>query len=274
MKPFFSGILFLLPFLPVAQVVRQPLSIKYAGLSAYSKHFPDIFSGAANQAAFAQIKSGGLGMFGERRFLIPDLNQFCTIVALPTSSGTFALQADYFGFSSFNENQIGLAYARTITKQVDVGVKFNHHSIQAAGYGNASAVNFEAGAIFHLTENVHTGFHVYNPFSSKLGKNRNEQLGSIYKAGLGYEPSKQVLISTEIVKQEDVPVSVIAGLQYNIHEQINLRCGISTGTNDIFFGMGLLLGLASININSSYHPQLGFTPGVSILINFKKPEKQ
>lgn len=274
MKSFFSGIFLLLPFLIGAQVVRQPLSVRYAGLGAYSNNFVDIISGTANQAALAQITSGGFGAYAERRYMLPDLNQFTTIAALPTSSGTFALQADYFGFTSFNESQIGLAYARRISNQIDIGVKFNHHSVQAAGYGKASAIHFEAGTIFHLTEKVHTGFHVYNPLSSKLGKNVNEQLASIYKVGLGYEPSKQVVISGEIVKQQNLPVSVIAGLQYNVHEQLNVRGGISTGTNDMYFGVGLALGLATISINTSYHPQLGFTPGFLLLLNFKKTANQ
>ncbi len=257
-----------------AQVVRQPLSVRYAGLGAYSKNFKDVFSGTNNQAAFAQLKSGGFGVYGERRFLLEELNQFSAVVALPTSSGTFALQGDYFGFSAFNENQLGLAYARKITNQIDVGVKFNYHNVQVAGYGNASAINFEAGTIFHLTERLHTGVHVYNPMSSKLGKNSNEKLASIYKVGLGYEPSNRVFLSTEIVKQEDQPVNVNAGLQYNLQEKLFLRAGISTLTNNSYVGVGLQLGVVRVDVNTAYHPQLGFTPGLLLLFNFKKDETE
>jgi hypothetical protein len=255
-----------------AQVIRQPLTIRYAGFGAYSKNFVDLFSGSNNQAALAQLKSGGFGVYGERRFMLEELNQFSAMVALPTSSGTFALQGDYFGFNSYNENQIGLAYARSITQKIDVGVKFNYHSVQAGIYGDASAINFEAGTIFHLTENIHTGFHVYNPFSSKLGKNSNEQLASVYKVGLGYEPSKRVFISSEIVKQEDQPVSVNAGLQYNVHEKVFVRGGISSLTNNSYLGVGLNLGIIRFDVNAAYHPQLGVTPGILVLFNFKKAE--
>lgn len=248
--------------------------MRYAGLGAYSKNFTDVFSGTSNTAALAQLKSGGFGVYGERRFMLEELNQFTSVIALPTSSGTFAVQGDYFGFSSFNENQLGVAYARSIAKNVDVGVKFNYHTIRVAGYGDASAVNFEAGTIFHLTERLHTGLHVYNPTSSKLGKNSNEQLAAIYKAGIGYEPSNRIFISTEIIKQEDQPVNVNVGMQYNLHERLFLRGGISTLTNNSYIGAGVLMGFVRLDFNAAYHPQLGFTPGVLLLFNFKKQDKE
>ena len=193
----------LLPFSIFAQVTRQPLTVRYTSLGAYSKNFVDLFSGSSNQAALAQLKTGGFGVYGERRFMVSELNQFSGIFALPTRSGTFALQADYFGFSGMNENQLGLAYARSLSSRMDLGVKFNYHAIKVAGYGNASTVNFEAGTIFHLTEQLHAGFHIYNPFSSTFSKNNTEKLPAIFKTGLGYEASKKVFISAEIIKQED-----------------------------------------------------------------------
>jgi hypothetical protein len=255
-----------------AQMVRQPLTIKYAGLGAYSKNFVDVFSATSNQAALAKIKSGGVGVYGERRFMLAELNQYSGIVALPTSkSGTFALQGDYFGDAGYNENQLGIAYGRSVAKQVDIGLKINYHTVRIAGYGSASAVNFEAGTVFHVTEQLHAGFHVYNPLNSKLGKTSNEKLASIYKMGLGYEASDKVFLSAEIEKQENREVGVNAGLQYNVHEKVFVRAGISTASSNSYAGVGLHFGQFRLDINAGYHPQLGFTPGLLLLINFKKP---
>lgn len=269
----FCLLLVLASFTLSAQVIRQPLSVRYAGLGAYSRNFVDVFSAVANQASLAQIKGGAFGVYGERRFMLAELNQFSAIVALPTSSGTFALQGDYFGASGFNESQLGLAYARKVSVNIDLGVKLNYHTVQIAGYGNASAVNFEAGSIFHLTDKLHTGIHVYNPFSSKLGKLSNEKLAAIYRVGAGYEASEKVFVSTEIIKQEDQPVSVNAGLQYIIQKNIFIRGGISTLSNNSYIGVGLRLGTLRIDLNTAYHPQLGFTPGLLLLVNFKKDEE-
>jgi hypothetical protein len=256
-------------------MVRQPLSVKYTGLGAYSKNFIDVFSGTSNVASPAQLKSGGFGVYGERRFMMEDLVQYSAVVALPTSSfGTFVLQGDYFGSGDFNESQLGLGYARKITSSIDIGAKFNYHGVQVNGYGNASSINFEVGTIFHLTERLHTGLNVYNPLSSKLGKESEEKLASVYKVGLGYEVSDKVLVSMELVKQEDMPVSVNAGLHYNVIENIFVRAGVSTQTNNSFIGAGIKFGTFRLDVNTAYHPQLGFSPGVLLLINFKKAPQQ
>ena len=256
--------------LVTAQVVREPLGVKYAELGAYSKSFADVYSGTANQASLAELESGSFGVYGERRFMLNELNNYSAIVAVPTKSGTIGLQGDYFGSADFNESQIGLIYARKITSVIDAGVKFNYHSVKVAGYGTSTAVNFELGTILHLTDKLHTGIHIYNPTGSKLSKSGNEKLAAIYRFGLGYEASKNVFVSTEIVKQEDKDISVNAGLQYNLHEKVFLRAGISTLSNNSYLGLGLRLNFGRIDINAAYHPQLGFTPGVLLIINMKK----
>jgi hypothetical protein len=271
LRKIIGWLLLFAPFCSGAQTVRQPISVRYPGLGAYSYNFVDAFSGTANQAALAQLKSGGFGVYSERRFMLEEFNQYSAIVALPTNqSGTFALQADYFGFSGYNESQLGLAYGRKIAERVDAGIKLNYHTIQIAGYGNTGTVNVEAGAIFHLTDKFHTGFHVYNPVGGKLSKNSNEKLASVYKFGFGYEPSEKFFISSEIVKEEEQPVNVNVGLQYNLQEKIFLRTGISTQTNNSYAGVGLKLGQLRLDINAAYHPQLGITPGLLLLFNFNK----
>jgi hypothetical protein len=152
-----------------AQTVRLPLTVKYAGLGAYSKNFSDIFSATANQASLAQLKTGGLSIYGERRFMLQELNGFTALVAMPSKFGTFGFQGDYFGSAAFNENQLGALYARKINDQIDIGVKFNYHTVRIPGYGAAATVNFEGGVVMHITEQLHTGIHVYNPTSRKVG---------------------------------------------------------------------------------------------------------
>ncbi|MDB5191931.1 MAG: hypothetical protein JWQ96_1494 [Segetibacter sp.] len=274
LKPFLLLSFLLWNILAYAQQVRQPVALNYVGIGTYSKNFNDVFSASVNQASLAQLKSGGFGVYGERRFLLDELNQYSAIIALPTTTGTFAIQGDYFGSTHYNESQVGIAYGRKITERIDVGVKFNYLTTTVAGYGDASAINFEVGTILHLTDNLHAGIHVYNPLSSKLGKTGTEKIPSIYRIGLGYEVSDRVFLCTEIVKQEDQPVGVNAGFHYSLHEKFFLRGGIATATNNSYAGVGLNLNVFRIDLTASYHPQLGFTPGLLLLLNFKKAEQK
>ena len=100
------------------------MAASYTGLGAYSTRHVDVFSFSANQASLAQLKNASAGVYGERRFLLSAANMYTAVVALPTSQGNFGLQADYFGFTNYNESQIGIAYARSLGSKLDIGIKF------------------------------------------------------------------------------------------------------------------------------------------------------
>ncbi len=271
----FSGVLIFAFSVPSqAQTVKQPLSVNYTSLGAYSRNFSDIFSATINEASLANLKANAFAVYGEKRFMLNDLNGFTGIIGAATSSGTFGFQADYAGAASFNESELGLIYARKLSEEIEVGTKFNYHAIKIAGYGSLSAINFETGAIFHFTEKLHSGVHIYNPGGSRLGKTGSEKLASIYRFGVGYEASDKLFIGAEIIKQEDLPTGVNAGLQYNLHRTIFIRSGLSTANNGSYVCLGIKTDFGRIDLNASYHSQLGFTPGILLLIQFKKPEKE
>lgn len=254
------------------QALRQPIAAKYIGLGAYSINHVDVFSFTQNQAALAQNKNGGVGVYAEKRFLLSSTNLYSAVAVLPTKQGNFGLQLDYFGYKNYNESQIGLAYAKSLGSKVDVGIKFNYYGYRIPSYGNSSAVDFEIGAIAHLSEKLHIGIHAYNPVGGKLSKTGNEKLSAIYKFGIGYEASENFFISSEIIKEEDQPVNLNIGFQYNFEKRFFVRAGTSTETSNSYVGAGISWKNFRLDITGSYHPQLGFSPGLLLIMNFKKEE--
>lgn len=272
LRSIFLGLLCLNIFTQLnAQSLRYSLSMPYTGLGAYSTKQADVFSFTNNQAALASIKNPGLGVFGERRFMLEETSLYGLALALPTKNlGNFGVMVNYSGFTNFNENKAGLAYARSLGSKVDVGVQFNYYGYRIPSYGSASAINFEAGALVHLTDNLNAGVHVYNPVGGKLGKEGDEKLASAYKLGLGYDASDNFYFSTEVVKEEDKEVNVIGGIQYHFKKQFFARAGFMSETGSGFAGLGLSWNNLRFDISASYHPQLGFSPGLMLMYNFKK----
>ena len=105
----------------------------------------------------------------------------------------------------------------------------------------------------------------------KFGKNNQEKLSSVYTVGLGYDASEKFFISTEIQKEEDQPVNVNAGMQYKFLPQLLARVGMSTATSSGWIGIGLTWKSLRLDVTSSYHPQLGITPGLLILVSLSPP---
>ncbi len=252
------------------QSTRSPLSARYTGIGAYSQHFTDAFSGSINQAALAQVKQATAGVYGERRFMLKELSNYAAAIAVPSKLGGFGIALNYFGGQNFNTSQIGLGYGKKLGDKIDIGVQFNYNMIKLSGYGSSSAINFEAGAILHLTDKIHAGIHVYNPVGGRFGKMSNEKLASIYTTGIGYEVSDKVFISTEISKEEDRPVNINAGMQYIFADKFFARMGVATGTGNYFFGLGVQWKTFRVDAVTTWHAQLGFTPAIMLLFNFHK----
>jgi hypothetical protein len=251
-----------------SQTLRRPVAAGYTGFGAYSLNHVDVFSFTSNQASLAQLKNISAGVYGERRFLLSELNNYTAVTGIPTASGNFGVKVNYSGFSDYNEMQLGLAYGRKLGKKVDIGAQFNYQGIRIAGYGNASAISFELGTILHVTDRLHAGIHVNNPVGGKFGKDQQEKLSSVYSFGLGYDASEKFLVSAEIEKEEDQPVNVNAGMQYKFLPQLLARMGISSATSTGWLGLGLTLKSFRIDVTAAYHPQLGITPGILFLFNF------
>ena len=267
-----SGIILFNVLLSQAQVLRRPLAAAYTGMGAYSINHVDVFSFTANQASLAQLKNSAAGVYGERRFLLSELNNYTATIGLTTNSGNFGVKANYSGFSDYNETQLGLAYGRKMGNKVDIGAQINYQSIRINSYGNASAVSFELGTILHLTDKLHAGLHATNPVGGKFGKDQQEKLSSVYSFGIGYEASDKFLVSAEIQKEEDQPVNVNAGFQYIFIPQLLVRAGMSSATSAAWLGLGLTIKSFRLDVTTSYHPQLGITPGVLMLFNFNRKQ--
>lgn len=254
----------------ISQSLRYAVSMPYIKLAAYSQQQQDVFSFTGNQAALAQQKNISAGIYGEQRFLLANNSAYTLAAAFPTNMGNFGVTVNYAGFSNFNENAIGLAYARKLGSKVDIGIQFNYYGYRIPTYGNASSINFEFGAIMHLSEKINAGFHIYNPVGGKLGKTGDEKLASAYKFGLGYDASKNFFISLETIKEENKPLNVTGGVQYQFEKQFFARLGFVSENGSAYGGVGVSWKNIRLDLSANYHPQLGFSPGLSFIAKFKE----
>ena len=88
----------LLNFVAISQSLRSSISMPYISMSAYSTKQIDPFSFTGNQAALTQVKNAGVGIYGERRFLLAENSVYALAAAIPTKLGNFGVQINYAGF--------------------------------------------------------------------------------------------------------------------------------------------------------------------------------
>lgn len=254
------------------QSIRYPLAARYTGMGAYSRNFIDPLSVSSNQAALANIKSLSVGVYGEKRFLLQELNLYNVALCIPLKYGGIGVVAHYFGHDDYNETQLGVGYGKALGK-IDIGAQINFHSLSIAGYGKDAVFNFEVGAILHLSERLYAGLHIFNPTGSKFGKDHLEKLSSAFSAGVGYEASEKVFVSAEIIKEEDKPVNINTGVQYVFAKKLFARLGIYTEAANLYFGVGWKWKNFRVDVAGSYHPQLGLTPALLLIFEANHEEE-
>jgi hypothetical protein len=256
------------------QTVYHQAQIPYTSLGAYSRNFTDAFSFTCNQAILSSRKNITAGLYSEKRFALKELNFYSFVFAFPIPSGGIGIQMNYFGFADYNESKLGIAYGKKLGNMVDIGIQFDYNLFHISGYGNSTAINGEAGVVFHPAEKITVGLHVYNPFGGVINKNAGEKMASIFRFGIGYEASRQICMHVEIIKEENIPVNVNAGFQYAFAKQFFAGIGIETSSTSPYGCAGLHWKNFRIDLEVSYHLQLGFTPGIVFFFELKSKNQE
>jgi len=234
--------------------------------------FTDVYSGFRNQAGLAYLEDLSFGVYGETRFLGVGIPAVGFVAAYPNEKiGTFGLAVQHFGTGAYNEQKIGLAYARKLFDRMSIGVQFDYFGVRMAEYGSASAVTFEAGILAEVSDEWRIGIHAYSPVRIKLPN--QDYLPALFSVGASYLPSDKVTVTAELEKNIDYPLNARIGIEYQPMEVLALRGGVSTAPFSMNFGLGMRLNGLGIDLATMYHEVLGFTPGISISYGLKKAAK-
>ena len=246
------------------QSLHLPLSAPYTRIGSYHPSTANALSVRGNQASLAAIDSFSAGVYGERKFLLSQLNLYALAICIPVFNGAIGFSTDYFGYKDYNETQIGIGYGKSLGR-VALGIRFSMYSLRIGGYGKSTTWNVEAGLIMHVSGPLSVGISVLNPTRNYINRARTEKLPAAICAGFGYQASELLLLQGEIVKEENKPVIMHAAFQYHYAKKLFLRVGTHGVLANIYLGTGLHRHGFRLDIMCSYHSRLGFTPGTLLL---------
>lgn len=240
---------------------------KGAAMANTSVTFQDVFAMTSNQSGIAFLPNSSVGLLAEQRFLNSDIRQIGAVAALPSRFGSFGILVQSFGFETYNEQKIGLAYARKLSKTFAIGIQFDYLNTRIPEYGNQGVLTFEGGLQAQIMENLWLGAAVFNPI--RQGFSPDERLPVQLNVGLSYRFSDKIFIATEVEKDFEYPAAVKIGLDYHIIEPLSIRLGIGTQPIQNSFGIGLHWKQFRFDFAATYHQILGLTPTFSMVHDFK-----
>lgn len=234
-----------------------------AAMGQTGLNFTDIHAVFSNPAGLAVLPKFSAALVATRPFVLADVNHFGLGAAYPTSSGTFALSAQYFGLQTYNEQRLNISYARKLVKGLRLGTQLSVLNTRISNYGHATQLTFGLGLQYQLYDKVNIATYVFNPIQVQV--NEQDQLSTLYQLGMHYLPSNKLTINVEVEKDLNYDLRFKTGLEYQIIKLLYLRVGMATQPNVGTFGIGYQLkGGLQIDFSTSYHQVLGLTPTIGV----------
>lgn len=224
----------------------------------------NLFSALNNQGGLGYLESFQAGVFAEQRFWNLGIATYAAAVALPTSTGTFALSAATFGYALYRDVRLGLGFGRSLGPRFSVGVQVDYLGTSVAEYGSASSVVVEAGILAKVSGRVMLGAHVFNPTRASIGAT-DERVPSLLTVGVAYESSDKVMLTAEMEKDILHAPNFRAGLQMRITDNVIMRGGFQSTHAMITFGIGIGFSKLQVDLANAVHTYLGSSPMVSVV---------
>ncbi len=253
----------------------SPTGARTAAMGNSSVSLTDFWSVQNNPAGMAGYAHFAAGIAYQNRFLMKELALKSAAIIAPVNFGVLGVSFNQFGYELYNENKIGLAYARSFGKVLRMGVQLDYLSANfAEGYENGSAITFEFGVQAQINEKLTAGAYIFNPIKAKLSSKTDERIPVVLRFGLSYLFTPELLGTAEIEKNFDNEASIRGGLEYYVVQKFFVRAGIVTQPNILTFGAGMDLGPVRLDLAAGVHQVLGSTIQASLVFNFRKLKNQ
>lgn len=218
-----------------------------------------------NQAGIASCEKFSFIVSTELRNLIPDLTAIGAGVTIPVDGfGVFGISASNLGLADYTEQKIGIAYARSLYPNFDLGLQLDILNTSITNFGSTTTGTFELGFIAGFGTKFKVAGHIFSPVGISILEENND-VNSRLRIGGSYSPSDKVRILLELDKWYQNDLTVKGGFEYQMVKNAAVRIGISS--NPTLYSIGLsynIFGDMSLDGAFSSHPFLGGTPSFTI----------
>lgn len=244
----------------------------------------DFWALVNNQAGLAGLNGLTLGAAFENSFLVGEMGAELLGVVIPFRKSTFGFSWHHSGYEAFRKIKIGGAFARSFGERLHAGLQLDYlATFIGGGYGHGRGITFEAGMQVQVSDHLVMGMHTFNPLVIKYNRIENERAVSRYTLGIRYEFSSQLFLCLETEKDLDYKPGVRAGLEYKPAKTAVVRIGYATlpaasGTSRfsiascMTFGFGLEFNGLQLDLGTSIHSSLGWSPILSLCYDFARDE--
>lgn len=219
-----------------------------------------------NQAGMVSCSTLVCGIYAENRFMMKELGYQAGFLLIPARPGVAGLSFTRYGHAAYNENELGITYARSFGLHFHAGLQLTYSFIFAMEKEyRYSQAGFAAGIITQLTPDLFLALHIVDPVNWQTGKNGGIRTGnSLLQMGMAYHLSEKIVLTAQAEKEPAGSIQVMAGFEYQLSPALTFRSGIMAHPVQVSFGTGTHWKRLFIDLSATMHQQLGWFPQVSL----------
>jgi len=168
-----------------------------------------------------------------------------------------------YGWDAYDEFQIGLAYARSVSEQLKVSLRLEWLIMRIKEFGASAVPAFELALGGQMSESISYAIQFSN--TDALSDEQFVQTNGFIRAGINCILDKNSRLYIELEQQNYGTPSLGVGIAYNQSTRVELRCGVVTNPMQFCLGMGLKAkSNIQIDIASRYGYDLGHCPSITL----------
>jgi hypothetical protein len=250
--------------------ILQPNGGRTTSLGNCSVALNDFWSCHNTPAGFASMKEISIGISYHNKFMIKELGYKNAGILFPLNLGVIGVSFSQFGYNLYNENIIGLGFARNFGDKLRIGIKLDYLFFNFSDeYEDQSVPTFELGLQYQINESLCLGAYIFNPINVKLKTINRDKIPVIMRLGLSYYLNEAFLITSEIEENFEYDFSYRFGLEYEIYKNILLRSGFQFNPGLFTFGIGYNYHKYIIDICAQMNQTLGASLNCSFIFKIK-----
>ena len=216
-----------------------------------------------NPAGLAYMDGYGFDVSYDRRFNLDELSTVSVSGAKSFNGNVFGLNVSRFGFSAYNEQKVGLVYARKLSSKLAIGGALNYLAFNVNNFGNAARFTFELGVQSQLNDKLTLGAFLFGPEVVSLTE--SQDIPTRFSVGVAYQASQKAKVMIDVEKIVNRNPDLRIGVLYDINEVFSINSGVSIAQSSIHFGPVFKVGEKLVITGAySFNNNLGHTTALSV----------
>jgi hypothetical protein len=196
-----------------------------------------------------------------RYYGLKELTDYAVNLTCPTKIGVVGAGGHTYGSRLYRKSRFRLALMENV-QGIRLGISLNYTNIHfAAPYGSGGALGLNLGIGKQLVEGLWLGAKAMN-INDPHYRNDPDQLPRSLSAGISYNLANNVLLTSEVYKDVDFPVSFRGGLEIKVMRFLQMRVGVTTEPVTFALGVGIHNRKWKVNFVTQNHQVLGWSPGI------------